>query len=172
MEEIEPKLYNALREQWQLNTSLPRATNRYAQLIFTVPSMSEKLELICLVWPVNEPDEHPVQVEIGIKETIMSLKKLIKDEHAPSLAHVAAHDLTLWMCNIPVDDNLKETLTNIRFDGTDPSVQRLRPATSKVSKYFTVDLPPETIQILVELPAPGECGVRIFFSAAEACRLQ
>src|SRR5580698_8686296 len=112
--------------------------------------MSEKLKLICLVWPVKEPDEHTVQVEIDINETIMLLKKLIKDEHAPSLAHVAANDLTLWMCKIPVDDNLSETLTNIRFDGTDPSVQRLRPATSKVSKYLTTDLPPETIHILVE----------------------
>jgi hypothetical protein len=130
--------------------------------------MSEKLKLICLVWPVNEPDEHTVQVEIDVNETIMLLKKLIKDEHAPSLAHVAANDLTLWMCKIPVDDNLSETLTNIRFDGTDPSVQRLRPASSEISEHFATTLPRRTIHILVELPTPGECGVRIFFSATEA----
>ena len=130
--------------------------------------MSEKLKLVCLVWPDNKPDQHTVQVEIDINETIMLLKKLIKNEYAHRLAHVDATDLVLWKCSIPVDDNLKETLANIRFDGTDPSVQRLQPAASKVSKYFTTDLPPETIHILVELPAPGECGVRIFLSATEA----
>jgi hypothetical protein len=152
---------------WQSShKSLPRL--RATIRCFTLPSMSNKLKLTCLVWPDNKPDEHAVQVEIDINETIMLLKKLIKDEHAHHLAHVDARDLTLWMCKIPVDDNLSEILTNIRFDGTDPSVQRLRPATSKVSKYLTTDLPPETIHILVELPTPGECGVRIFFSATEA----
>ena len=130
--------------------------------------MSKKLKLTCLVWPDNEPDEHTVQVEIDINETIMLLKELIKDKHAHHLADVDARDLVLWKCSIPMDDNLKENLAKIRFNGTDPSVQRLRPAASKVSKYFTTDLPPETIHILVELPAPGECGVRIFLSATEA----
>ena len=130
--------------------------------------MSKKLKLMCLVWPDNEPYEHTVQVEIDINETIMLLKDLIKDKLAHHLANVDAHDLTLWMCNIPADDNRSESLTNIRFDGTDPSVQRLRPAASKVSKYFTTNLPPEIIHIFVVLPTPGECGVRILFSATEA----
>ena len=130
--------------------------------------MSKKLKLTCLVWPDNEPDEHTVQVEIDMNETIMLLKDLIKDKHAHHLANVDGRDLTLWMCNIPVDDNLSESLTNICFDGTDPSVQRLRPAASKVSKHFTTGLPPETIHMLVKLPTLGECGIRIFFLATEA----
>ena len=130
--------------------------------------MSEKLKLSCLIWPDNEPDEHTVQVEIDINETIMLLKDLVKDERAHRLAHVDATDLVLWKCSIPVDDNLKETLINIRFDGTDPSVQPLLPATSEISEHFTTTLSRKTIHILVELPAPGECGVRISFSATEA----
>jgi hypothetical protein len=121
--------------------------------------MSEKLKLRCLVWPDNEPDEHTVEVKLDINETLETLKDLIKDKHDPLLAHVPARDLVLWMCSIPIDDNLKETLTNIRFDGTDPSVQRLRPAVSEISEHFGTTLPRRTIHILVELPAPGECGV-------------
>jgi hypothetical protein len=152
---------------WQSShKSLPRL--RATIRCFTLPSMSNKLKLTCLVWPDDKPDEHAVQVEIDINETIMLLKKLIKDEHAHHLAHVDARDLNLWMCKIPVDDNLKETLTNIRFDGTDPSVQRLRPVISEISEHFATTLPRRTIHILVELPTPGECGVRIFFSATEA----
>ena len=98
--------------------------------------MSEKLKLICLLWPDNKPDQHTVQVEIDINETIMLLKELIKDKHAHHLADVDARDLVLWKCSIPMDDNLKETLTNIRFDGTDPSVQRLQLAGAEISEHF------------------------------------
>ena len=130
--------------------------------------MSEKLKLICLLWPDNKPDQHTVQVEIDINETIMLLKELIKDKHAHHLADVDARDLVLWKCSIPMDDNLKETLTNIRFDGTDPSVQRLQLAGSEISEHFATTLLRKTVHILVELPAPGECSVRISFSATEA----
>ena len=69
----------------------------------------------------------------------------------PRLAHVTACDLVLWKCSIPIDDNLKENLEKIRFDGTDPSVQRIRPAVSEISDHFPTILPYKTIHILVRL---------------------
>ena len=68
------------------------------------------------------------------------------------------------MCSIPEDENLEKTLKNIRFDGTDSSIQRLWPNSSKISKHFTTNLPRRTIHILVEVEVPGECGICIFFS--------
>ncbi|KXN89199.1 hypothetical protein AN958_05902 [Leucoagaricus sp. SymC.cos] len=113
----------------------------------------EKLRLTCLVWPDDKPDEHMVEVELDNNRTVMALKKLIKDKHAPSLAHVDACDLVLWKCSIPADDNLQKTLETTRFDVSDARLDRLPPA-SKISKHFTTNLPDETIHILVEVPAP------------------
>ena len=130
--------------------------------------MSEKLKLSCLIWPDNKPGEHTFDVKLNTDETVSFLKRLIKNEYPHRLAHVDATDLVLWKCSVPMDDNLKETLTNIRFDGTDPSVQRLQLAGSEISEHFATTLLRKTVHILVELPAPGECSVRISFSATEA----
>jgi hypothetical protein len=65
----------------------------------------------------------------------------------------------LWICKppIPHDENLGKTLENTRFDGTDSSIQPLRPLTSEISEHLKASLPRGTIHILVELP--GECSV-------------
>ena len=136
--------------------SLPpsRATVRRPRLIFTVPtpSMSQKLNLTCLAWPQHiEPDEYTIQVKLDRNETVSFLKKLIKNEYARRFAHVDASDLVLWKCSIPIDHNLTRNLSNIRFDGTDSSVQRIRPAASEISEYFPfLSVPYNTIQILVK----------------------
>ena len=126
-----------------------------------------KLRLTCLVWPDDNPDEHLVEIKIDDDETVMFLKKLIKDEHAHSLAHVDARDLILWKCSIPANDNLRKTLKTIRFDIPDTRLHRLPPA-SLLSKHFATGLSPETIHILVEVPAHGECGTHISCSTTEA----
>jgi len=129
-----------------------------------------KLRLTCLVWPDDKPDEHLVEVKIDDDETVMFLKKLIKDGHAPMLDKVPTCDLVLWKCSIPADDNLQETLKTIRFDIPDPRLHRLPPV-SLLSKHFATGLSPETIHILVEVPALGECGTRISCSTTEAAML-
>ena len=114
--------------------------------------MSEKLNLTCLYWATiqsDERDELTIQVKVDTDETVSFLKKLIKNEYTPRLDGVAACDLVLWKCSIPIDDNLCENLKKIRFDGTDPSVQRIRPAASEISEHFPTILPYKTIQILV-----------------------
>jgi len=116
---------------------------------------------MCLVWPDNKPDEHIVEVELDNDRTVAFLKESIKAKHARSLARVDARDLVLWKCSIPDDDHLMETLNAIRFDGPDLSVHCLGPLTSRLSKHFATGLSPETIHILVEVSALGECGTRI-----------
>lgn len=122
-----------------------------------------KLKLMCLVWSDNNPNEHIFQVKIDDDDTVAALKKLIKDEHARALAHVDAPT-----CSIPTDDNSQKTLNTVRFDSADPHrhLHRLPPA-SLVSKYFRTGLSPESIHILVEVPALGECSARISYSMTE-----
>ena len=120
-----------------------------------------------LVWPNNNPTEHVVQVKIDYNETVAFLKDLIKDKHHRTLADVEACDLILWKCSIPCGGpELKETLNTIHFGDTDSSLERLEPF-KRLSKLFSTSLPDETIHILVQVPALGECGTRISCSPFE-----
>jgi hypothetical protein len=88
-----------------------------------------KLRLTCLVRPDDKPDEHLVEVKIDDDETVMFLKKLIKDEHAPMLDKVAARDLVLWKCSgLPDGDDLAQTLKTLQFDGSHDRLVRLASA--------------------------------------------
>ena len=127
----------------------------------------EKLRLICLIWPDNNPNEHIVDIEIDGNRTVAALKGVIRLEYAPGLDKVPAPKLILWKCSIPADDNLQHTLNTVRFDATDTRLHRL-PAASPLSRHFTAGLSPDTVHILVEVPALGECGARISCSATEA----
>ena len=113
--------------------------------------MSEKLKLTCIAYPYYyEPDERTIQIKIDTDETISFLKELIKSKYTHHrFTSRDACDLVLWKCSIPIDDNLMKNLDKIRFDGTDPSVQRIRPASSEISEHFPTTLPNKTIHILV-----------------------
>ena len=119
--------------------------------------MSEKLNLTCLqvAWPYlnePEPDEHTIQVKLDTDDTVSFLKELIRNKYTDRRFKGSdACDLVLWKCSIPIDDKLKENLKKIRFDGTDPSVQHIRPAASEISEHFPTILPYKTIHILVRL---------------------
>jgi hypothetical protein len=118
---------------------------------------------MCLVCPDDNPNEHIVVVKIDNDDTVSELKDMIKLKYAPRLDKVTASDLVLWKCSISNDDHLKETLTAIRFDVGDPSVQRLVPVTSLLLEHFAADLSPRTIHILVEVPA----GAQVFFHVTD-----
>ncbi|KDR72787.1 hypothetical protein GALMADRAFT_252049 [Galerina marginata CBS 339.88] len=113
----------------------------------------DNIRLACLVLPDDKPNEHLFEVKIDDDESVMSLKKMVKDECAHRLRNVNVGDLVLWKCSIPDDPNLKETLNTIHFDGTHPSVKRMLPLTWTLSQHFPEILPRTTIHILVEVPA-------------------
>ena len=118
---------------------------------------------MCLVWPDDNPDEHIVEVELDSDRTVAFLKQLIRDKHAPMLDKFAACDLVLWKCSIPADDNLENVLNAIRFDGTAADLLHLPPI-SLLSKHFATGLSPETVHILIEVPALSEYGTHILCS--------
>jgi hypothetical protein len=117
----------------------------------------------------TDPDELTIQVKLDIDETVSFLKKLIKNEYSPRFDGIGAYDLVLWKCSIPIDDNLKKNLDKIRFDGTDPSVQRIRPAASEISEHFPTILPYKTIQILVRWPLVSMASVSPFQQLKREC---
>ena len=55
----------------------------------------EKLNLIYLRWPDDNPDEDIVEVQIYEHDTVASLKYMIIENHANTLAHVDPHDVVL-----------------------------------------------------------------------------
>jgi len=125
-----------------------------------------KLRLMCLVWPDDEPTEHSVEVEIDEDKTVVFLRRLIKDKHPHSLAHVDSCELILWKCSgLPDgDDDLEQTLKTLQFDGSDDRLVRLYARRSISQCFGDEDLSKEPIHILVELSALGECTTHIFYS--------
>ena len=114
--------------------------------------MSERLNLTCLAYNEFEPEPEgrTIQVKVDTDETVSFLKELIRSKYTHRrFVGYDACDLVLWKCSIPIDDNLKKNLAKIRFDGTDPSVQRIRTAASEISEHFPTILPYKTIHILV-----------------------
>ena len=134
----------------------------------------EKLRLICLVWPDDNPDEHCVEVELDNNRTVMFLKELIKLKHANMLDKVAARDLVLWKCSgLPDDDNLEQTLRTLQFDGSDlrlVRLVRLASARRQISQYFKdEDLFKEPIHILFEVPSLVSVVPHLLFNAEGSC---
>jgi hypothetical protein len=125
-----------------------------------------KLRLMCLAWPDDKPDEHIVQIEIDDDDTVASLKKLIKGEHAHAFTHVDARDLVLWKCSgLPDDVNLEQNLKTFQFDGSDDRLVHLASARQQISQHFgNENLSKEPIHILVELPPLSECVTCNFYS--------
>jgi len=54
-------------------------------------------------------------VEIAPTKNVGDLKKAIKEEKKPTLDHLSADALDLWMVSIPVDNAFKENLENLDF---------------------------------------------------------
>src|SRR4051812_44209506 len=102
----------------------------------------KKLAIICLVWPDGNPIEHPVEVELDNNRTVMALKQLIKAEHAPMLDNIAARDLVLWRCSIPINGDLPKTWENMPFVRTEDFYPL--PPEDEISEFFEAGLPRKT----------------------------
>jgi Crinkler effector protein N-terminal domain len=78
--------------------------------------------LLCLVWPDNNPNDHIVEVEIDDNRTVAGLRRMIKDDHANAFARRRSLRLRPVEVEfprsetIPSDDNLQKTLMTIHFD--------------------------------------------------------
>jgi hypothetical protein len=107
---------------------------------------TQLLSLNCFV--LGDDLKKVFTVKIEKTENVSILKKLIKEEKAPHLDHVAASDLQLWNVSIPVNGDADERLK---------SINNLEPlgALLRLSDVF----PPveeSHLHVLVQAPTNGE----------------
>jgi sulfite reductase alpha subunit-like flavoprotein len=93
-------------------------------------------------------DQKVFTVEVEKTKNVSILKKLIKEEKAPHLNHVATSDLNLWNVSIPMDDDAGERLENI--DNLEP----LKPLLSLLQVFPHVE--ENHLHVVVRSPIDGE----------------
>ncbi|KAF8885865.1 hypothetical protein CPB84DRAFT_1850243 [Gymnopilus junonius] len=102
------------------------------------------LSLYC--WILGDDSERTFTVKIPKTDNVSILKKLIKEEKAPHLNHIAASDLDLWRVSFPVDD-LETALKNINL----ASYQKLSPPSKKVTTFFK-NVAEDCLHVIVKVP--------------------
>ena len=70
---------------------------------FTAEGMATDFLLNCFV--LGDKEDNVFTVKIPKTDNVGILKKMIKEENAPHLDHVAAKDLELWKVSFPIDDH-------------------------------------------------------------------
>jgi hypothetical protein len=102
--------------------------------------LAMSLSLNCLVF--GDEEDKVFTVEVEKTKNVSILKKLIKEEKAPHLDHVAASDLDLWMVDLgpgPVRVNLD-------------NYPKLSPPRKKLSLVFDDTVDDQRLHIIVKAP--------------------
>jgi hypothetical protein len=86
-------------------------------------------------------------VEVEKTKNVSILKKLIKEEKAPHLDHIAASDLDLWMVDLNLDE-LGEKPVDIKLD----TYTKLSPPRKKLSIFFDV-MDDDHLHIIAKTPS-------------------
>jgi hypothetical protein len=73
--------------------------------------MAATLRLNC--WVLGDDTRQVFEVKIANTESISSLKDAIKDKNSESFHNIDARSLTLWKVSIPVNPQLRHTLSNL-----------------------------------------------------------
>jgi hypothetical protein len=112
----------------------------------TALDATQLLSLNCFV--LGDDLKKMFTIEIEETKNVSILKKLIKEEKAPHLDHVAASDLDLWSVSIPMNDDACERLENI--DNLEP----LKPLLSLSQVFPHVE--ENHLHVVVRSPIDGE----------------
>jgi len=116
------------------------------------PKDSERrhLELNCFV--LGDDPGRVFSIRIAATDSVITLRKLIKDEKQHTFEHVPANTLVLWRVSIPVDENLRESLSKLELvdKGSLQPVQEL-------SEIFTGTPVKKRVHIVIKAPPSGEC---------------
>jgi len=107
-------------------------------------SIAMSLSLNCLV--VGDDLDRIFTVKILKTENVSILKKLIKEEKAPHLDHVAASDLDLWQVSFSIDD-LETELGNINLS----RYPKLSLPSKKLTTFFT-DAADDCLHVIAKAP--------------------
>ena len=111
----------------------------------TALDATQLLSLNCLV--LDDDLKKVFTVEVEKTKNVSILKKLIKEEKAPHLDHVAASDLDLWNVSIPMDVDTDAKLKNINNLEPLDALLRLSDVFPRVEESH--------LHILVQAPTNG-----------------
>jgi len=110
------------------------------------------LSLNCFL--LGDDPDRIFTVEIPKNKNISILKKLIKEEKAPHLDHVAASDLDLWQVFFPIDD-LETELGNINL----ARYPKLSLPSKKLITFFT-DAADDCLHVIAKAPGTSRQSSR------------
>jgi hypothetical protein len=97
-------------------------------------------------WVLGDGAGQVFSVKIASTESVIALKKAIKDEKMVALQHIDADALTLWKVSIPVDDGFEE---KVKLQDELLPVKRL-------SRLFPNQPDDQDLHIVVQFPRDGE----------------
>ena len=101
------------------------------------------LSLNCFL--VGDDLDRTFTVKIEKTENLNILKRLIKEEKAPTLNHIAASDLDLWAAGFEMDALTEELLNNALH-------KRKLSTTTKLSSIFKNVVNDDFLHIIVKAP--------------------
>ncbi|KIL58376.1 hypothetical protein M378DRAFT_86543 [Amanita muscaria Koide BX008] len=87
---------------------------KYLHIVVKAPPTdppSSTLQLVCYVRGDDYMRTFEVKIEMG--EPVAAFRNAIKEKWRPDFDHVDADSLGLWNVNIPLDENLKETVDKL-----------------------------------------------------------
>jgi hypothetical protein len=108
------------------------------------------LELNCFV--LGDDPGRVFSIRIAATDSVITLKKTIKDEKKPAFDHVPADTLVLWKVSIPVGGNFNQNLSELDF----VDEQSLSPV-DELSEVFAESPAPKHVHVIVGSFPVGEC---------------
>ena len=106
--------------------------------------MAADFLLNCFV--LGDKEDSVFTVKIPKTDNVSILKKLIKEEKAPHLNHVAASDLELWEVSFPIDNHASKK------SQTEPPLR----VNKRLSSLWDGDPSDDDLHILVKAPGTPE----------------
>ncbi|CAG8794043.1 3823_t:CDS:2 [Gigaspora margarita] len=121
--------------------------------------MADIITIHCLVLGDTPPDEHVLPITVSKKNTILDLKKNLKNERKNDLANIDACNLKLWKVNIPL--NILNKKLDAFKNSLDINIEKMLDgeslhSISKICKVFPDEPSDECIHIIVQYSA-GLC---------------
>ncbi|KAF9312833.1 hypothetical protein BG003_005869 [Podila horticola] len=109
------------------------------------------ITLLCLL--DGEATSHVFDIDINPAKSVAHLKDLIKAKKTIDFHDIDSDKLTLWRVSISSPDDDDDNFSILLENVPDKDKKKLKSST-KLSKVFEMDLPEETIHVIVQRPPP------------------
>jgi Crinkler effector protein N-terminal domain len=121
-------------------------------LIGHVPCSFAMSDLQLNCWVFGDETQNVFPVKVPKTETVGHLKKAIKEEN-PDFGEIAARSLVLWKVSILANRSLKEEVTKLDLDNTEP----LAPLNGLLEVFSIHELNRKRVHVVVRSPPARAC---------------